>query len=113
MDKDCDGLISLDDFKLFIVNNLNIPESRFNKAKLERVIMSLSLSKNLQIGLNDIREFINICNQNKDFMNLKEVFTITSNQNFSEIKTNKDWTNDIIERLGMFISEKYDSRGIF
>ena len=109
MDKDCDGLISLDDLKLFIVNNLDIPESRFNKAKLERVIMSLSLSKNCQIGLNDIREFINICNQNKDFMNLKEVFTITSNQNFSEIKTNRDWTNDIIERLGMFISEKYDS----
>ena len=109
MDKDCDGLISIDDFKLFIVNNLNIPETRFNKAKLERVIMSLSLSKNFQIGLNDIREFINICNQNKNFINLKEVFTITSNQNFSEIKANKDWTNDIIERLGMFISEKYDS----
>ena len=109
IDKDCDGLINLEDFKLFVINNLNISETEFNKAKLERVMMSLSLSKNLQIGLNDIREFINLCNKNKGHMNLKEVFKITSNQNLSELKKNKEWTNDIIERLGMFVSEKYDS----
>ena len=109
MDKDCDGLINIEDFKSFIVNNLNISEKEFNKAKLERVMMSLSLSKNLQIGLNDIREFINLCNENKGHMNLKEVFKITSNQNLSDLKKNKEWTNDIIERLGMFVSEKYDS----
>ena len=109
IDKDCDGLINLDDFKKFVVKNLNVSESEFNKAKLERVMMSLSLSKNLQIGLNDIREFINLCNQNKGHMNLKEVFKITSNQNLSNLKKNKEWTNDIIERLGMFVSEKYDS----
>ena len=109
LDKDCDGLINIDDFKLFIMNDLNICESEFNKAKLERVMMSLSLSKNFQIGLNDIREFINLCNENKGHMNLKEVFKITSNQNLSDLKKNKEWTNDIIERLGMFVSEKYDS----
>ena len=42
-------------------------------------------------------------------MNLKQVFKITSSQNLSELKKNKEWTNDIIERFGMFISEKYDS----
>ena len=26
MDKDCDGLINLDDLKLFIIDNLHIPE---------------------------------------------------------------------------------------
>ena len=109
IDKDCDGLINLNDFKLFIVNNLHISETEFNKSKLERVMMSLSLSKNLQIGLNDIREFINLCNEKKGHMNLKEVFKITANQNLSELKKNKEWTNDIIERLGMFVSEKYDS----
>ena len=109
LDKDCDGLINLEDFKKFVMKNLNISETEFNKAKLERVMMSLSLSKNLQIGLNDIREFINLCNENKGHMNLKEVFRITSNQNLSKLKKNKEWTNDIIERLGMFVSEKYDS----
>ena len=109
MDKDCDGLISINDLKLFIINNLFIAEVEFNKSKLERVMMSLSLSKNFQIGLNDIREFINLCNESKGHMNLKEVFKITTNQNLSNLKKNKEWTNDIIERLGMFVSEKYDS----
>ena len=71
--------------------------------------MSISLSKNFQIGLNDIREMINLCNENREHMNLKEVFKLTTNQNLSEDKKNKEWTNDIIERLGMFVSEKYDS----
>ena len=114
MDKDCDGLISLNDLKYFIINNLSIPEIEFNDAKLERVIMSLSLSKNFQIGLMDIRKFINLCKE-KDSkednlnMDLKEIFKINTNQNLSNLKQNKEWTNDIIERFGMFISEKYDS----
>ena len=109
LDKNCDGLICINDFKKFLINNLSFSEKDCNKAKLERVMMSLSLSKNLQIGLNDIREFINLCNENREHMNLKEVFKITTNQNLSELKKNKEWTNDIIERLGMYVSEKYDS----
>ena len=109
MDKDCDGLINIDDFKKFVINNLHIPEKEFTAAKLQRVMMTLSLSKNFQIGLNDIREFINLVNENRDHMNLREVFKLTTNQNLSKLKKNKEWTNDIIERLGMFVSEKYDS----
>ena len=114
LDKDCDGLINIEDLKFFIINILHIPEIEFNDAKLERVMMSLSLSKNYQIGLMDIRKFINLCKakDNKgDNMNmdLKEIFKINTNQNLSNLKQNKEWTNDIIERLGMFISEKYDS----
>ena len=108
IDKDCDGLINMDDFQKFIVNNLEILQGDFTRANLERVMMFLSLSKNLQIGINDIREFINISNESKEHMNLKEIFKITTNQNLSELKQNKDWTNNIIERLGMYISEKYD-----
>ena len=109
MDKDCDGLINIDDFKKFVINNLNIAEKEFSASKLQRVMMSLSLSKNSQIGLNDIREFINLTKENREHMNLKEVFKLTTNQNLSTLKKNKEWTNDIIERLGMYVSEKYDS----
>ena len=35
--------------------------------------------------------------------NFKEI------ENLSNLKKNKDWINDAIERFGMFISEKYDS----
>ena len=109
IDKDCDGIININDFQKFVENNLEISSGQFNKANLERVMMSLSLSKNLQIGINDIRDFINLSNESKEHMNLKEIFKITSNQNLSDLKKNKEWTNDIIERFGMFISEKYDS----
>ena len=109
LDKDSDGVVNESDFENFVVNILLIPNEEFNKYNLERVMMTLSLSKNLHIGINDIREFINISNGQKDHMNLKQVFKITSNQNLSELKQNKDWTNDIIERFGMFISEKYDN----
>ena len=114
IDKDCDGLINLDDLRIFIIDSLHIPEIEFDKGKLERVIMSLSLSKNFQIGLMDIRKFINLCNakdsKNDNLnMDLKEIFKINTNQNLSNLKQNKEWTNDVIERLGMFISEKYDS----
>ena len=109
LDKDCDGVINFEDFQYFVVNILRIPKEEFNKENLERVMMTLSLSKNFQIGLNDIREFFDISNRQKDHMNLKQVFKLTSNQNLSDLKQNKDWTNDIIERLGMFISEKFDS----
>ena len=109
MDKDCDGLVNIEDFRKFVIQNLGIPEKEFTTPKLQRVMMSISLSKNFQIGLNDIREIINLCNQNREHMNLKEIFKLTTNQNLSEQKKNKEWTTDTIERLGMFISEKYDS----
>ena len=114
MDKDCDGIINIEDLKKFLVKDLMISEKDFSKSKLERVMMSLSLSKNFQIGLNDIREFINLCNEadSKEdnlTIDLKDIFSITSNQNLSNLKKNKDWTNDIIERFGMYVSEKYDS----
>ena len=109
MDKDSDGIINYSDFEYFVINILKILKEEFKKENIERVMMTLSLSKNMQIGLNDIREFINNSNGQLDHMNLKQVFKITSSQNLSELKQNKDWTNDIIERFGMFISEKFDS----
>ena len=72
-------------------------------------MMTLSLTKNLQIGFSDISEFIKICKENKSNISLKEIFQITSNQNLSQKKKNVDWINDIIERFGMYVSEKYES----
>ena len=113
IDKDCDGLINMDDFKKFITHNLQISKYEYNDYKIERVMMSISLSKNKQIGLNDIREFINQANNSNNTgnenINLKDIFKVTANQNLSTLKKNKEWTNDIIERFGMFISEKFNS----
>ena len=109
MDKDCDGIINSNDLIIFCKNNLEIIEKEINIFKIERVMMTLSLTKNLQIGFNDISEFIKISRENKTNFNLKEIFKLTANQNLSNNKKNVDWTNDIIERFGMYVSEKYDS----
>ena len=109
MDKDSDGLINSNDLMQFAKENLEIIEKDFNISKIERVMMSLSLTKNLQVGFNDISEFIKIKRKNKISMNLKEIFEATANQNLSQKKKNVSWINDIIERFGMYVSEKYDS----
>ena len=109
MDKDCDGLINSSDLIKFIKNNLQMGEKEFNLYKIERVMMTLSLTKNLQIGFNDISEFIKTSRESKSGINLKEIFKLTANQNLSQKKKNVNWINDIIERFGMYVSEKYDS----
>ena len=113
MDKDSDGLISLDDFRSFVIDELNISKNEFSNFQLERVMQSLSLSKNKNIGLADIREFLNKSLSNNDtnsyYVDLKETFKETNNLNLSKNKKNNDWIAQAIEKFGMFISEKYDN----
>ena len=109
MDKDVDGIISQDDLILFAKENLNVAENMLSRSKIERVMMTLSLTKNLQVGFSDISEFIKLSRINKQTMHLNEVFNLTANQNLSHNKKNVDWTNDTIERLGLYVSEKYES----
>jgi Ca2+-binding EF-hand superfamily protein len=111
IDKDSDGLISLEDFKHFVIDTLGISKIEFNNYKLERVMQSISLSKNKNIGLGDIREFMNksLANGiNSYYVDLKETFKETTNQNLYRGKKNTEWITQAIERLGMYITEKYD-----
>ena len=74
IDKDCDGIINIKDFKYFIINSLSISSFEFNDYKIERVMQVLSLTKNKQIGLIDIKEFIDKSKSgglNKYHINLK------------------------------------------
>ena len=112
IDKDCDGIINIKDFKYFIINSLSISSFEFNDYKIERVMQVLSLTKNKQISLIDIKEFIDKSKSgglNKYHINLKEIFKVTTNQNLAPNKENTEWISEIIERFGMFISEKYES----
>ena len=113
LDKDCDGLISIDDLKFFINDTLSISDIEFNEFKLERIMQNISLTKNKNIGLPDVIEFINRIKLNKSknsfYINLTETLKETTNQNLFRGKENVDWINQIIERFGMYISEKFDN----
>ena len=111
IDKDSDGIISLDDFKFFVIDSLGVSKIEFNDYKLERVMQSISLSKNKNIGLGDIREFMNkalASGINSYYVDLKETFKETTNQNLFRGKKNTEWITQAIERFGMYITETYD-----
>ena len=111
IDRDSDGLISLEDFKFFVIDSLGISKNEFNDYKLERVMQRISLTKNKNIGLGDIREFISRAiakNEKSYYVDLKETFKETTNQNLYRGKKNTMWISQAIERFGMFISERFD-----
>ena len=109
MDKDADGLINFSDFKKFCMEDLssNLDKSSFNDYQLQRIIQALSLTKNNNLGIADIRELINKCTKESEFMNFKEKFKETINQNLFKGKQNTEWVNECIEKFALFISERY------
>ena len=116
LDNDKDGLISLQDFRYFVIDSLKFSLNEINDYKLERVMQSISLTKNKNIGLGDIKEFITrIHSRSGDtkhhgyYVDLKETFKETKNQNLYKDKKNLDWIASAIEKFGMFISERFGS----
>lgn len=109
MDKDTDGLINFNDFKLFCIQDLDssLDKKSFNDYQLQRIIQALSLTKNNNLGMADIRELINKCTKESDFINFKEKFKETINQNLYKGKPNTEWINECIEKFALFISERY------
>ena len=109
MDKDTDGLINFSDFKKFCIEDLssNLDKKSFNDYQLQRIIQALSLTKNNNLGMADIRELIDKCTKESEFMNFKEKFKETINQNLYKGKQNTEWVNECIEKFALFISERY------
>ena len=109
MDKDCDGLINFSDFKKFCIEDLSadLDKKSFNDYQLQRIIQAISLTKNNNLGLADIRELIDKCTKESEFMNFKEKFKETINQNLYKGKPNTEWVNECIEKFALFISERY------
>ena len=117
MDKDNDGLISIEDMQHFAKGFLEVDERDLQRSKLERVLERLSLTKNKHVGLNDIKTYMNETkakNEQQQYsktntVNECDVLQATTNQNVHSHKTNTTWINSVIERFGLFVSEMYPS----
>ena len=109
MDKDTDGIINFNDFKQFCIQDLDssLDKKSFNDYQIQRIIQALSLTKNNNLGMADVRELINKCTKENDFINFKEKFKETINQNLYKDKQNTEWINECIEKFALFISERY------
>jgi Ca2+-binding EF-hand superfamily protein len=110
IDYNCDGAICLSDFKRFLTDVLYYPQYNLNNYKLERVLQHISLTRNKNIGLADIKEFLN----NVKFDKLKDINEeIELSATTFNMKKSQDWIYSVIEKLGLYISEHYEDLDTF
>lgn len=103
LDYDVDGIIGHHDFKNFILTRLNFSKYDFNDFQLERVLQHISLTKNKNICLVDLHEFI-LKNKNNPNEEKKDHDLIQPAKN---LKDSKEWINNVFEKMGSYIYENY------
>ena len=106
LDKDNDGIISNNDIKNFAINILRLAGNELNDKKILHFMNAISLSNNDNLVLSDIQNLCNKINNNE----LDEYYSKIKNYcNIGINKNNKDkeWLNEVINKLGNYISEKY------
>ena len=103
MDKDNNGIISVDDFKNFINELFFISPNELFDSKISNLIHVFSLNKeNNNISLADIQQLIDAINKN-DIKKYKENIFV----NYIKSKNNNIWIKYIIKELKIQINQKY------
>ena len=106
LDSDHDGLISKEDIKLFAINLLKMNEKELTYDKLLHFISSISSTKDENLTLSDLQIFmkdIKKYNLNK----YKNNIINCCNENITMKNKDLNWIKDIIDIIGMYISEYY------
>lgn len=104
LDYDSDGIIGASDFKKFLLTRLNFSSYDFNDFQLERTLQHISLTKNKNICLIDLQDFI-LKNKSKTD---KAKFDSDLVQPAKNLKEKKEWINNVFEKIGSYISENYN-----
>ena len=111
LDKDHDGIISINDMKNFCIKNLFISSHELDDDIIIRFIEAVSLTKNRNMVLADIQNLMkNFDNDNLDIIRNNIINYCNESENINvNNEENKDWINGVVNKLGMFISEEYDN----
>lgn len=104
LDYDSDGIIGANDFKTFLLTRLNFSAHDFNDFQLERTLQHISLTKNKNICLIDLHEFILKNKSTTDKAKIDGDLV----QPAKNLKESKEWINNVFEKIGSFISENYN-----
>ena len=113
LDKDHDGIISVEDMKNFCIKNLYLSPNELGDDIIIRFIEAISLNRNRNLTLIDLQQLMksfknndlekiknnihNYCNESEHIhLNLKR-------------EENKEWLDDIIDKIADFINEEYDN----
>ena len=107
LDSDNDGQVSIKDMKIFAVNTLLIPSNELDDNKILRFIESISLTKNNNLVLADI-QYLMQCILTNNLQHFRQNIYHFCNEGINKNNQDKDWINDVINRIGIFIDENYD-----
>ena len=108
LDHDHDGIISIKDIKYFANKVLFMPSNELNDTKILHFIVALSLTNSNYLVLADIQNIMNNI-KNDEINNYENNIYNYCNEGISEKNIDKNWINDVINRIGMYINEIYDN----
>ena len=108
LDHDHDGIISINDIKYFASNILHMPLNELNDAKMLHFIVSISLTNSNNLVLADIQNLMQNIKNNKTEKYLNNIHNYC-NEGIDESNKDKEWINDIMDKIGLFINESYDN----
>ena len=108
LDHDHDGIISIKDIKYFANKVLFMPSNELNDTKILHFIVALSLTNSNYLVLADIQNIMNNI-KNDEINNYENNIYNYCNEGISEKNIDKNWINDVINRIGMYTNEIYDN----
>ena len=108
LDHDHDGIISINDIKYFASNILLMPLNELNDTKILHFIVAISLTNSNNLVLADIQNLMQNVKNNKTDNYLNNIHNYC-NEGIDETNKDKEWINDVINKIGMFLNEAYDN----
>ena len=107
LDNDHDGIVSKEDLRTFCIEILNMNRDELTFDVLLHFIISISENKEESLNFCDIQKFINDI-KNNDLNKYMKIFDNFCNEAINLKNINNDWIKDIVDIIGMYISQEYD-----
>ena len=109
LDKDHDGIISINDMKNFCIKNLFISSHELDDDIIVRFIEAVSLTNNRNFVLADIQNLMKYFdNDDLDLIRNNIIHYCNESVNINaKNEDNKEWIDNVIKKIGMFINEEY------
>ena len=108
LDHDHDGIVSINDIKYFANNVLHMPLNELSDTKILHFIIAISLTNSNNLVLADIQHVMQNIKKDKTDMYLNNIHNYC-NEGIDETNKDKEWIDDVISKIGLFINETYDN----
>ena len=108
LDQDNDGIVSKEDLKSFCISILKINENELTFDKLLNLITCISFNKEENLNLSDIQNLMKDI-QRDDLNKYINIINNYNNETINIKNIDNDWIKEIIDVIGFYISQEFDS----